>query len=46
MSEGTENEVQDQKQTEELSPEDLEKTTGGAFDAFLTFGAPKVEPHP
>jgi hypothetical protein len=38
MSEGKEKEIEvEEKQAEELSPEDLEKTTGGAFDTYLTF---------
>ena len=32
-----EKEIQEQKQAEELAPEDMEKAVGGAFDAYLTF---------
>jgi hypothetical protein len=45
MSEGNEKEVQEQKQAEELAPEDMEKAVGGAFDAFLTF-EPQGKIHP
>jgi len=43
MSEDKEKEVQDQKQADELAPEDLEKTVGGAYDAFLNIGGIKGE---
>jgi hypothetical protein len=46
MSEGKENDVQDQKPAEELAPEDLEKAVGGAFDTYLNFNNPKGENKP
>jgi hypothetical protein len=46
MSEGKEKEVQDQKQADELAPEDLEKAVGGAFDSYLNFDDPKGENKP
>jgi hypothetical protein len=39
MSEEKEN----KKQSEELSPEELEKVTGGAYDAFLNLDGIKGE---
>jgi hypothetical protein len=46
MSEGKEKEVQEQKQAEELAPEDLDKTVGGAFDTYMQFQEYKGENKP
>ena len=46
MSEGKEKEVEEQKQAEELAPEDMEKAVGGAFDTYLTFDPQGPKNHP